>query len=122
MVRQYFKKDLPNNIKAFNFNIYEATKNTYDIELNGSDEYIKDDDDWACSDYFTTNDNLLLIKREESIINWENGLKYVKELVKRYLNNGKYAKILKDTLAVTVGFIDGDLEIVYSNNFNEQSY
>ena len=89
------KKALPNDIKAFNFNIYEGTKNTYDIELIGSNEYIEDDYDWACSDYFTTNDNLLFIKKEESIINWEDGLKYFKELVRRYLNSGKYAKILK---------------------------
>lgn len=110
------KKDLHKDIKTFNFNIYEGTKNTYDIELIGSDEYFEEDYDWACSDYFTTNNNLFFIKRKENIINWEDGLKYVIELVKRYLINGKYANILKDTLAVSVGFVNGDLEIVYSNN------
>lgn len=35
------------------------------------------------------------------------------DLIKQYLEQGKYAFILKQSNAVTAGFVDGDLEVVY---------
>jgi len=106
------EQDMPNGIKAFNFNIYEGSEGTYDIELIGSNEYTEDDDDWACSDYFTTTNNMFFIKRTLNLIKSENGLKYIKDLIEKYLNNGKYAYLLKSVSTITVGFVDGDLTII----------
>ena len=34
--------------------------------------------------------------------------------LKLYLKNGKYAEVLKSQAGVGVGFVDGNIEIIYS--------
>ncbi len=107
------EQDLPEGIIAFNFNLYEGSKGTYDIQLIGADEFEEEDSDWACTDYYTTGENICYIKREKEIESWEKGLNYIKELVMQYLSEGKRSHILKNSSAVGIGFVDGDLEIIY---------
>ncbi|WP_265443154.1 hypothetical protein [Acetivibrio straminisolvens] len=106
-------QELPKGIKAFNFNLYEGAEGTYDIQLIGSDEFDEDDSDWACTDFFTTGEDICFIKRSKNIEYWEDGLKYITEIVMRYLDEGIYAHILKGADAVGIGFVDGDIDIIY---------
>ncbi len=107
------EQDLPKRIIAFNFNLYEGSKGTYDIQLIGSDEFDENNSDWACTDYYTTCENICYIKREKEIEHWEQGLTYMKKLVMQYLSEGEKAHVLKNSSAVGIGFVDGDLEIIY---------
>jgi hypothetical protein len=107
------EQELPKSIIAFNFNLYEGSEGTYDIQLIGSDEFDEDDGDWACTDYCTTREDICYIKRTEDIDGWEEGLNYITKLVEQYLNEGKNAHILKSSNAVGIGFVDGDIEIIY---------
>lgn len=106
------EQNLPKNIKAFNFNLYEG-EGTYDIQLIGSDEFDEDDTDWACTDYFTTGEDICYIQRTKDIKDWEKGLNYITGLAKRYLDKEKNAYILKNANAVGIGFVDGDIDIIY---------
>ena len=45
---------------------------------------------------------------------WDEALNYMVSQLKQYLSNGKYAELLKSKTGVGVGFVDGDLEILYS--------
>ena len=38
------------------------------------------------------------------------------DLVNEYLSSGKYASKLKEYLAVGIGFVDGDLHILYDKS------
>ena len=38
------------------------------------------------------------------------------DILKKYLNDGKYADLLKSREGVGVGFVDGDIEIIYKND------
>jgi hypothetical protein len=107
-----FQQGLPKEIEAFNFNLYEGF-GTYSIQLVGCDNFDEDDVDWACSNYFTTGENICRIERTENIEYWENGLSYMTELVEQYLVEGRYAKTLKSVSAVGIGFVDGDVNMIY---------
>ncbi|MCP1124147.1 hypothetical protein NKR74_12625 [Bacillus sp. 3103sda1] len=112
-LNQLFEQEIPKGIKAFNFNLYEGEEGTYDIQLIGSDEFDEDDSDWACTDYFSSGEAICYIKRTEEIEDWEQGLSYITMLVERYLNEGENANILKNASVIGIGFVDGDIDILY---------
>ena len=44
---------------------------------------------------------------------WEKALETAMDNLKAYLNNGRYSSILLKYNGVGIGFVDGDVEIVY---------
>ena len=110
----FLKNELPKNIVAFNFNLYED-ETSFHIQLIGASSYSKDNSDWACDEVFSTGENIFVIPKSIAGISWENGLQYSISVIKEYLNIGKHSNILKSSSAVAVGFVDGDLETLFDN-------
>jgi hypothetical protein len=106
-------KELPNNIVAFNFNLYESPENSYLVELVGCNSFDEGDSDWACDEVFDTRDKQFAIPMKDNGTNWEQGLIHATELIDKYLQEGKYAEKLTSCLAVGVGFVNGDITIVH---------
>ena len=104
------KDELNNEIKAINFNLYEDADNKWSIELVGTFSFNKDDEDWACDEVFATRDNPFMIERESD---WKSMETFCIDLVNEYLSFGKYAGKLKEYQAIGIGFVDGDLYILY---------
>lgn len=97
-------------IVAYNFNIYEGEEEgDYDLQLIGASMYDAEDDDWACSEVYSSGEDIFSYEAED----WEAGLDVCIDLVKQYLEQGKYADVLKKGKVVTTGFVDGDLELIY---------
>jgi hypothetical protein len=115
-IDKHLSKGLPNDVVAINFNLYEGSENTYDVEIVGCDEFDETDEDWASSEVFATRDDLFFIPRTDDIAEWEQGLSFITSLVTEYLDKGKYADKLKKYTAVGIGFVDGDIEILYPRN------
>jgi len=113
-LNKYLEK-LPSDVVAVNFNLYEGVNKTYDIQLIGTDEFDEDDEDWACSDFFSTEEDIYLIPRTKDISNWQDGLNFITKIIEKYLDEGKYSDKLKQLKAVGVGFVDGDINILYQN-------
>ena len=116
---QQLSQGLPDGIVAFNFNLYEGTPDphpNYHIELIGTDFFDENDDDWPCNEVFTTRENLFIFERTEDISEWEKGLVFMTSLVSKYLQEGKHADKLKSVDAVGIGFVDGDLHILYRSS------
>jgi len=109
----YLAQGLPAGIVALHFNLYEGTEQTYNIELVGCGKFDANNEDWVCNELFTTRDNLFCIPRVGDIHQWEQGLLFATNLVKTYLNEGSYADTLKSYRVVGIGFVDGDIEIVF---------
>lgn len=101
-------------VVAFNFNLYEGD-NSYHIELIGSDEYDPGDSDWVCSERFASRDNILIVDEKVSGKTWEKALVYFRHNVEQYLIKGQFKDKLLSKAAVGIGFVDGDLEILYEN-------
>ena len=112
-VDKHLSNKLPSEIVAVNFNLSEGTDSVYYIQLVGCDRFDDEDEDWACDEVFSTEEDYFLVPRTDIIIQWEQGLQFIKSLVERYLVDGKYSCKLKNYAAVGVGFVDGNLEIVH---------
>ena len=100
------KNELNSEIKAINFNLYEDTDNKWSVELVGTFSFDKDNDDWACDEVFTTRDQPFVIECESD---WKLVETFFIGLVNEYLSSGK----LKEYQAIGIGFVDGDLHILY---------
>lgn len=104
------KNELSSEVKAINFNLYEDADNKWSIELVGTFSYDKDNEDWACDEVFATRDNPFVVECESD---WKSMETFFVGLVNGYLSSGKYANKLKECIAVGIGFVDGDLHILY---------
>lgn len=102
--------NLPNEVAAINFNLYEDVDNHWTIELVGTGSYDADDEDWACDEVIAMRDEALTIQLKSE---WNEILDMFSGYIKEYLNNGQYSDVLKSYKAVAVGFVDGDLNILY---------
>ena len=110
---KHMEDDLPEDIVAFNFNLYEGSANTYDVELVGCGSYDEEDDGWVCDEVFDTRDDWFVIPRTNGVAQGEQGLSFASALVERYLREGKYAAELKNYTAVGIGLHEGDIEILH---------
>jgi len=115
-IDKHLEKEIPKEIIAINFNLYEGSGNTYDVEVIGSNEFDENNEDWACAESFTTRDDLFRINRTKDISEWEHGLEYIKDMVNKYLSEGRHLNKLKVYQAVGIGFVDGNIEILYKNS------
>lgn len=108
---KYLIKGLSPDVQAVNFNLYESSESDedFDVQLIGAAEYDHDDPDWACNAIFSTEEDLCRIKATD----WEECLQIIISYVQKYLSNGKYVESIANLQAITVGFVDGDLEIVF---------
>ena len=98
------------------FNLYESSEQTYDIQMTGSDEFDEEDEDWACNTVFSTDEDLFVISRTDDISEWQQGIIFISALVQKYLESGMYAEKLKSYKAVGIGFVDGNIDILYRSN------
>ena len=101
------------NVQAVNFNLYDASRgeHDFDMQLIGAPKYDPDDSDWACDAIFTTGEDLCPLKATD----WEKCLQVAVGYIRKYICEGRYAYKISNLLAVTVGFVDGDLETVIEN-------
>lgn len=105
---------IPNEVIAFGFNLYDDG-DEWAMELIGASEFDIEDEDWLCNEVtdFNTRDNpFRWYKKAE----WEEILKDVTCFLKNYLESGKYADVLKAKSGIGVGFVDGNINILYSRN------
>ncbi|NLK94195.1 MAG: hypothetical protein GX275_03230 [Clostridiales bacterium] len=107
------KNEINSEVVALNFNLYENTEKKWSIELVGTSSFDTDDEDWACDEVcdFGTRKNPFSWKENEE---WDKVLDDIIQVIKRYLDNGLYAETLKKYGGIGVGFVDGDIEILYS--------
>ena len=104
----------PDSVVAVAFNLYEdIIGEKWSVEIVGTDRFDPEDDDWGCDEVtsFGTREDPL---SWEEKTDWENILANVSDTVADYLENGKYADKLKSLQGVGVGFVEGDLKILYS--------
>ena len=112
-INNVLEQEIPPETAAFCFNLYEDEDNTWSMELVGTERFDLDDSDWACDEItnFDTREEPFSWEKDAE---WDEILDEVVDALKQYLENGLYADILKSYAGVGVGFVDGDIEILYS--------
>lgn len=106
-------QEIPEEVAAFNFNLYEDKRCSWAIELVDTGSFDEEDEDWACDEVedFGTRENPLTWRKDAE---WEEVLEEIASVLKQYLNTGMYAEVLKAGEGIGVGFVDGDIEILYT--------
>lgn len=110
------ENDMPENTKAYNFNLYEESieDHIYGIQVVATDRFDENDDEWACDEVWTSGEDIFCIDTsDEDDTSPQFALELITGLVREYLDGGEYADKLKSSLAVGIGFVDGDLDIIY---------
>lgn len=109
---EVLKQDIPKEVAGFCFNLYEDGDGNWSVELVGAERFDEQDEDWPCDEItdFDTRTEPLTWKGEYA---WDRALEEIRAALTKYLEKGKRAGILKDRAGVGVGFVNGDVEILY---------
>ena len=106
--------DVPDTVAAFCFNLYdECDDEHWSMELVGADGFDADNSDWPCNEV-TTFDSRGNDFHWVHECDWETALSQMVSVLREYLDKGRFASVLKNKAAVAVGFVDGDLEILFT--------
>lgn len=103
---------VPDGAGAFSFNLYEHT-DSYAVELVGFPGYSPDDPDGAREEVFAHRDPLFELPHALVGATWQQGLDAVLQLVRSYVRSLPAEHPLQKAQAVAVGFVDGDLHVVW---------
>ena len=103
---------IPEEVIAFCFNLYEEENNFWTVELVGTSSFDEANSDWACEEVFDSREYQLRWQEESD---WESIHDMIESFIRQYLVTGRYADFLKEYQAVGMGFVDGDLTIVYQS-------
>ena len=106
-------KKLPSDVEAINFNLYEDNGDKWSVELVGTSTFDENNSDWACNEVYTTRENPYVLTKKSD---WKAIENLFTTFLLNYLERGKYAHILKECRGIGIGFVDGDLSILYKKD------
>ena len=97
-------------VVAYTFNLAEP----WSIELVGCGSFDEDDPDWACDEVYRPETDSFPLPEEQFGTTWEQVLANAREMVVSYLGGSSSgASRLRAATAVGIGFVDGDMDIVW---------
>ena len=108
--------DLPSGVRGFSFNLTEAMPGELEIELIGAERFDTDDEDWACEEIWEPTQRSIEISNVAVGNSWEEVLERMAEMVMDYLSSGARSATLKSADGVGIGFVDGNLKILWPPN------
>jgi len=104
---------VPREVVAFSFNLAETT-DAFVMELIGAPSFDPDNPDWACDEAFHYREPMFRMPHADIGTRWEAALETGITLTRRYLQDTSHAgERLREASAVAIGFVDGDLHIVW---------
>ena len=107
-------------VVAFCFNLNEPAFESpakFGVELIGAGSFDEADPDWPCDEVWEPEPRMVIIPPDFSGPEWEECLARMKALVSRQLElDGPAAKQLKSSQGIGIGFVDGELEIVWTSS------
>lgn len=112
------KQDIPDAVTAFCFNLYDDGTGKWSMELIGASRFDLEDPDWPCDEVtnFMTRETPF---RWRDSAKWDSVLQNMMGVLQNYLQTGQYADLLKSKSGVGIGFVDGDIEILFNSGRSE---
>ena len=104
------EKELPCEGGVY-FDIFSASEDGFGISLCITEDFDPDNDDWACYVKYDTNMHMVSTNGE---MEWEDVLKSVVRLLKKYLREGKNRARLKNYKGIGTAYSDSDIEYLYT--------
>lgn len=113
------EKGIPQDVAAFAFNLVEHAmpRSKFGIELIGAGRFSPDDQDWPCNEVWSPAERRLNIPLAFSTASWETCQEKMRELLCTLINSQTpNMDKLKASQGIGFGFVDGDLEILWSRS------
>jgi hypothetical protein len=108
--------ELPERTAAFHFNLYEGT-NSVHVQLIGADSFppgeVPQRDYWPASETFTTGEQVFEIPFDVAGSDWKQWLATCMDMLRSYIATGGRSDVLRSSLGVGVGFVDGDMHVLW---------
>jgi hypothetical protein len=109
--------DIPESVKAFCFNLFEPAEIPgvkFGVELIGADRFDEGDPNWPCYEVWEPEPRWIPIPETYSGAAWEAALEKIRALLVAKLSTASASvERLKASEGVAVGFIDGDLDVIW---------
>lgn len=107
------EQEIPPSVVGLSFNLYEDGEYNWTMELVGTESFDLEDNDWCCEEIFDFGTRAVPLSWKEKKA-WNEILDKMKKNIKKYLDKGKYSYVLKKYQGVGIGFVDGDVEILFA--------
>lgn len=108
---------VPASVKAFSFNLFEPAfveGVKFGVEVIGASQFDECNSDWACDEIWEPNERRLNIPLSFSGETWDECLSKVQYLIQNFLAaDSATARALKSREGIGVGFVDGDLNVLW---------
>ena len=105
-------RKIPRNTAAFHFNLYEGRDSVH-VQLTGTKRFDAGSQDWPEECTFTTGEDIFEFPYSAVTAKWETNLKASISAIRQYLSSGANAPVLKSLEGVGVGYVDGDVHVVW---------
>ena len=105
----------PPTVAAFCFFLYEH-ETAYCVQVAASSQFDPVDHEWAsrATSLFMPEDYLFwLSKHSDDDEDWRRALAAAIDLIRRYMEAGARANVLRESQGVACGFVDGDLHLLW---------
>lgn len=108
-----FSADIPDEVVAINFNLYDDSNDKWSVEFVGAGSFDAENSDWACDEIVTSREYPFIINKSA---NWQEIQQLAEKYISSYMDKSKFSDKLKSYAAVGVGFVDGDISILYTKD------
>jgi hypothetical protein len=107
-------RPVPKNTVAFHFNLYQGNDSVH-IQLMGIDSFEGSEDYWPGAKTYSTGEDVFHVPFESAGVGWPEWLESLKRLVSDYIAYGKRSDVLRSTKGVGIGFVDGDMYVLWQS-------
>ncbi len=121
-LRASLSDGVPEDVVGFAFNLFEPGDDPdakFAVELVGTEEFALHNPDWPCEEIWEPETRGLHVPLDYCGDQWEDCLDRLRALLKEVLvGDSVAAQTLRSVKGVGIGFVDGDLEIVWHKSSN----
>ncbi|WP_026600692.1 hypothetical protein [Methylomonas sp. 11b] len=107
---------MPEATVAFHFNLYEGETSVH-VQLMGTASFhageVPERDYWPGTETFTTGEEIFEIPFSVAGSEWQEWVTTSKTMIAEYIANGARSKVLRSSLGVGIGFVDGDMHVLW---------
>ena len=105
---------MPEDTRALCLNLYEEGDDMYSMQIIAANRYSDTDDDWPCDETWSSGEDVFTISiANEEEKDRQRAYDIFTEIISAYVRDGKYSSLLTSYLALAMGYVDGELEIIY---------
>lgn len=106
-------RDVPFGTVGFHFNLYEDLESVH-VQLVGTGSFDEEPAYWPGNETFTTGEDVFAVPFAVAGATWQDWLVSITALLSQYLAQGQMAYVLKRSRGVGIGFVDGDMYVLWS--------